>query len=63
MNVIRGWLGHVDIATTNRYGDISIRAKEAALRACDPPRVDGDPPPKRPAWRNDESLLAWLGSL
>ena len=35
-NVIRGWLGHVSLDTTNRYAEINVRAKEAALRACDP---------------------------
>jgi integrase/recombinase XerD len=37
VNVIRGWLGHVNLATTNRYADINLRTKEAALRACSPP--------------------------
>jgi len=34
VNVIRGWLGHVSLDTTNRYAEITIRAKEAALRTC-----------------------------
>jgi len=62
VNVIRGWLGHAGIETTNRYADINIRAKEAALRACDPPTPAGSPKGK-PAWRDDEALLAWLASL
>jgi integrase/recombinase XerD len=39
--VIRGWLGHVNLATTNRYADINIRTKEAALRQCAPPPCVG----------------------
>jgi integrase/recombinase XerD len=37
MNVIRAWLGHVSLETTNRYAEIHIRAKVAALEACRPP--------------------------
>jgi integrase len=29
VNAIRGWLGHVDLATTNRYADIKVRTNEA----------------------------------
>jgi hypothetical protein len=36
VNVIRGWLGHASLITTNRYAEISAKAKEAALRACQP---------------------------
>ncbi len=31
VNVIRGWLGHVSLETTNRYAEINVRTKEAAL--------------------------------
>jgi integrase/recombinase XerD len=34
VNVIRGWLGHVSLDTTNRYAEINIRMKQAALEAC-----------------------------
>ena len=37
VNVIRGWLGHASLITTNRYAEISAKAKEAALRTCQPP--------------------------
>jgi site-specific recombinase XerD len=63
VNVIRGWLGHVGLDTTNRYAEINIRAKEAALRVCEPPSVASVAFPRRPVWRTDESLLAWLNSL
>ena len=39
VNVIRGWLGHVSLDTTNRYAEITVRAKEAALRLCEPPTI------------------------
>jgi site-specific recombinase XerD len=59
VNVIRGWLGHVKLDTTNRYAEINLRTKEAALRACEPP----DDSHRRIVWKNDESLLTWLNSL
>lgn len=62
VNVIRGWLGHADLSTTNRYAQINTKAKEAALRACEPP----DTPAgcrTRAAWRSDGALLNWLASL
>lgn len=62
VNVIRGWLGHADLTTTNRYAEITTRAKIEALRATEPQgssaRSRG-----RPVWRSDESLLNWLASL
>ena len=63
VNVIRGWLGHVNLATTNRYADINIRTKQAALRQCAPPSGVGGPKAQAPAWRNDEAMLSWLASL
>ncbi len=62
VNVIRGWLGHVSLDTTNRYAEINIRMKEAALRACEPPDSSAAFP-RRPVWRDDASLLKWLESL
>jgi site-specific recombinase XerD len=63
VNVIRGWLGHVSLDTTNRYAEINIRTKEAALRACAPPTAASAQFPRRPVWRDDASLLNWLESL
>ena len=63
INVIRGWLGHVSLDTTNRYAEINTRAKEAALRICEPPVGVSGALPLKPVWRTDESLLAWLNSL
>ena len=63
VNVIRGWLGHVSLDTTNRYAEINARAKEAALRACEPPTEASAGFPRKPVWRDDEALLNWLSSL
>ena len=63
VNVIRGWLGHVSLETTNRYAEITTRMKEAALRLCEPPTTDSDSSRRTPVWRDDQALLAWLASL
>jgi integrase/recombinase XerD len=62
INVIRGWLGHADLTTTNRYAEINTRAKIEALRATEPASASAASP-TRPIWRSDESLLNWLSSL
>ncbi|MEO7197242.1 MAG: tyrosine-type recombinase/integrase [Solirubrobacterales bacterium] len=62
VNVIRGWLGHADLATTNRYADINVRVKEAALRLTQPPATAPEAG-KQPPWREDPVLLSWLASL
>lgn len=62
INVIRGWLGHADLTTTNRYAEITTRTKMEALRATEPPATS-EGPRALPVWRTDESLLNWLSSL
>lgn len=62
VNVIRGWLGHADLTTTNRYAEINTRAKIEALRATEPSGSSAASH-GRPVWRTDESLLNWLASL
>jgi len=62
-NVIRSWLGHVNLDTTYRYAEINIRAKEAALKACEPPSVFSVEFQSKPLWRDDENLLKWLDTL
>lgn len=63
VNVIRGWLGHVSLDTTNRYAEITLRTKQAAVATCLPP-VDL-PAACRPVggWRKDVDLMKWLASL
>jgi hypothetical protein len=64
VNVIRGWLGHVSLETTNRYAEINIRMKEAALQACQPPpSVSSEGCPRKPIWREDAELMKWLKAL
>ena len=62
VNVIRGWLGHADLATTNRYAEINTKTKLAALQAAEPHNVSAGSR-TNPIWRSDQSLLNWLASL
>jgi integrase/recombinase XerD len=64
VNVIRGWLGHVSLETTNRYAEINLRMKEAALQACQPPSsASSGACPRKPIWREDAELMKWLKGL
>jgi site-specific recombinase XerD len=62
VNVIRAWLGHADLTTTNRYAEITTKAKIEALRNTEPARTSEGTHP-RPTWRSDQALLDWLSSL
>lgn len=63
VNVIRAWLGHVSLETTNRYAEINIHMKEKALQACEPPLSASEGFPRKSIWKDDQSLLNWLESL
>lgn len=62
-NVIRGWLGHVKLDTTNRYAEITLKTKEAALKVCEPSHAQGGDCHPRTVWKDDKQLLDWLDSL
>lgn len=62
-NVIRAWLGHVSLDTTNRYAEINIQMKEKALQVCEPPLSISEGFPQRPIWKDEQLLLNWLESL
>lgn len=62
VNVIRGWLGHVSIETTNRYAEITVAMKEDALRLCEPP-TSGASHSGRAHWQQDADLMSWLEAL
>ncbi len=62
INTIRAWLGHVSLATTNRYAEVDLEMKAKALAACAVPQPTR-PHDRRPAWRKDRDLMAFLTSL
>jgi integrase/recombinase XerD len=59
VNVIRSWLGHVSIATTNRYIEIDLAMKAKALKACE----IGPVSTSAAEHRNNPDLISWLASL
>lgn len=59
ITVIRSWLGHVSLDTTNHYAQANLETKRKALERIDPSSKASKPP----RWRRDTSVLAWLDSL
>lgn len=59
LNVIRSWLGHVSIATTNRYVEIDLAMKTKALETC----TVGQAETPTASWRQNPDILTWLESL
>jgi integrase len=57
--VIRDWLGHARLDTTNRYARANLETLRKALEQADPKLRTGKPP----RWKRDGDLLAWLDSL
>ena len=58
VTVIRSWLGHASLDTTNTYGRANLETKRKALEKVDPSRVG-----KPTRWKRDVELLEWLDSL
>jgi integrase/recombinase XerD len=63
VNVIRSWLGHVSLDTTNRYAELTLRAKAEALRVCELGSGISAASRTRAAWKSDKTLLDWLNAL
>jgi integrase/recombinase XerD len=60
LNLIRSWLGHVSLETTQRYAEIDLAQKRRALDAVTPV---GKPGRRHAATWQKESILAWLEHL
>jgi len=59
ITVIRSWLGHVSLDTTNHYAQANLETKRKALeRLADASRRSRPPP-----WKHDKSVLVWLDTL
>ena len=63
INVIRSWLGHVSLETTNHYAQLTVRSKVAAMQVCEPPSDTLVGSRRRSGWKEDQQLLAWLNAL
>ncbi|MDN7182866.1 site-specific integrase [Caballeronia sp. SEWSISQ10-4 2] len=59
LEIIRDFLGHVDVKTTEIYARANLEMKRKALEKA----VDGTPLPTIPSWQQNKSLLDWLHSL
>ena len=59
VTVIRNWLGHARLDTTNHYARANLETKRRALEQVDPSTKPGRPP----RWKRNPELLAWLSSL
>jgi integrase/recombinase XerD len=60
LNLIRSWLGHVSLETTQRYAEIDLAQKRRALDAVTP---IGKPGRRHAATWQKESILTWLEQL
>lgn len=59
VTVIRSWLGHVSLDTTNHYAQANLETKRRALERVESPKIEKGPP----SWRRDQSVLDWLDTL
>ena len=59
VNVIRSWLGHASITTTNRYIEIDLAMKRKALETCEVGQTESQPA----SWNSKPDILEWLESL
>ena len=59
VTVIRSWLGHAHLDTTNHYAQANLDTKREALELLNPSSKIKKPP----RWRRDASVLARLDSL
>jgi site-specific recombinase XerD len=59
ITLIRSWLGHVSLDTTNHYAQANLDTKRKALERVGV-RFKPDRPPR---WQRDRTVLEWLDSL
>jgi site-specific recombinase XerD len=59
ITVIRSWLGHVSLDTTNHYAQANLETKRKALERLENSSRTSEPP----SWKRDKSVLAWLDTL
>jgi hypothetical protein len=58
--MIRSWLGHASIETTNGYVEIDLEMKRKTLQSCKkliPTRK------QQPSWQKNPDILSWLSGL
>lgn len=60
LSIIKNWLGHVNLATTNAYVEIDMNMKRKALNSCIPA---GEAKSLKNLLDKNKDVLAWLESL
>lgn len=58
LDIVRDFLGHVDIKTTELYARANLEMRRAAIEKASPAPV-----PDIPSWKENTSLLQWLQRL
>jgi integrase/recombinase XerD len=59
LEIIRDFLGHADVKTTQIYARANLEMKRRALEKIS----NSSPVPKIPSWQQNKNLLEWLHSL
>jgi site-specific recombinase XerD len=59
LDMIRDFLGHVDVKTTQIYARANLEMKRTALEKISEPSLV----PSIPSWQQNKNLLDWLRSL
>ena len=58
LDIVRDFLGHADIKTTELYARANLEMRGAAIE-----KVSPAPAPDIPSWKENKSLLQWLQRL
>jgi len=61
LNMIRSWLGHATIETTNGYVEIDLEMKRKTLQSAE--KLIPAKAKRGGSWQDDDKLLSWLAKL
>ena len=61
LSMIRSWLGHESIETTNSYVEIDLEMKRKTLQSAE--KLIPDKRKHGPSWQRDRDILSWLSKL
>jgi len=61
LNMIRSWLGHASIETTNSYVEIDLEMKRKTLRSAE--KLIPNQRKRGCSWHKSPDILAWLSAL
>lgn len=61
LSMIRSWLGHASIETTNTYVEIDLEMKRKTLQSCE--KLLPAQAKRGSSWQRDPDILSWLSKL